>query len=88
MNATATILATMKVTKLQVGGQTYALPEGTTNVNAADVSARFHSYSSYTWDYAGSKDDATMVVVRITHGGMEKAKATLAKKLAKLGGAL
>lgn len=81
---TATILATRKVTKLQVGGATYVLPEGTTNVNAADVAARFHSYTSYTWDYAGPKDDSTMVVVRMPFGQWEKAKATLAKKLAKI----
>lgn len=89
---TCTILATRKVTKLQVGGATYVLPEGTTNVNAPERALRFVSFSTYTWGYAGPMDDSTMVIVRAASGcslaQWQKAQATLQKKLEKIERAL
>lgn len=69
-HGTMTILVTRKVTKIKVGGRVTALPEGVTNVNASDWARRFVRATEYTWGFAGTAEDSTMIVV--VHRSTEK----------------
>ena len=83
MIGTATFVPTLKVTRVALGSRFMALPSGTTDVNASDVVAPYVRKACWTWAFAGSKDNATMVIVTVRKGdwaGAERRLHSLCKK--------
>lgn len=83
---TITILATRTVRQAIVGSKTLNLPEGTTDVNAVDVIRPYVPGNTWTWVYAGPKDNSTLVVavVRGRRGELKEAFDRATKRAQKI----
>jgi hypothetical protein len=86
---TIRFINTMNVTRALVGRTFLNMPEGTNEGNAADRIAPYARSSSFTWGFAGTKENALLVVVPVKRGGsFREAGAKLNALLVKHGGAL